>query len=326
MIRPFRSPKITLFALGLAFICLLGFVALEWPPIRLAHRMMGVARRELRLDWMDADRGAPAGTKYQTFFSRTIQREVSYLIYLPPGYAAAPQHRYPVIYWLHGRGGTQREGAGVFVPALDAAIRSGKIPATIAVLLNGMYSSRWLDSPDGKLPMESVIMRDLIPHIDSTYRTIPDRGARAVEGFSMGGFGAAHLGFKYPEVFGTVSMFSAALFDESSDEDFLEATSPWRLVFKNAAVIRGRTLIRMIVGDQDPMLELNRKFDLLLASLNIPHDYIVVARLGHNEARIYKYLGDSAFLFYRRAWGEGSIAGRLVPPEGDDLERAPRGP
>jgi enterochelin esterase-like enzyme len=156
-----------------------------------------------------------------------------------------------------------------------------------------------------------VIVRDLIPHIDNSYRTIADRSARAVEGFSMGGFGAAHLGFKYPDVFGAVSMFSAALFDNSNDKAFLEATSPWKLVARNADAIRGRTPIRMIVGDQDSLLELNRKFDLLLDSLNIEHQFVVLPGIGHNAALLYQGLGDGAFAFYAKAWGAGSIK---VPP------------
>ena len=68
-------------------------------------------------------------------------------------------------------------------------------------------------------------MKDLIPHIDATYRTIADRGSRWVEGFSMGGFGAAHLGFKYPEIFGAVSIMSGALFDDSQRREYLENDS-----------------------------------------------------------------------------------------------------
>src|SRR3954453_16237671 len=62
-----------------------------------------------------------------------------------------------------------------------------------------------------RYPLESVIIKDLIPHVDATYRTVADRGARAIEGFSMGGFGAAHFGFKYPETFGVVSIQAPAL-------------------------------------------------------------------------------------------------------------------
>jgi enterochelin esterase-like enzyme len=305
--------RVALFGLTFALLGFSILVAIEWPPSYLAARVVHVFRRSLKLDWVDPDRRAPAGTKYETFFSRTIQRNVSYLIYLPPGYASATQRRYPVIYFLHARGGTQREGAGIFVPGLDAAIRSGKVPATIAVLPNGPGFSRWLDSEDGKNPVETVIVRDLIPHIDSSYRTIAGRGARAVEGFSMGGFGAAHLGFKYPGVFGIVSMLSAALFDESTNPQFIDATSPWKLAARNASAIRGRTIIRMIVGNQDSLVELNRKFDLLLDGLNIEHEYVVLPGIGHNEALLYQRLGERAWSFYAKAWGAGSIAAHVGP-------------
>jgi endo-1,4-beta-xylanase len=293
-------------------------VGLEWPPNRLAERLVRVFRRAIKLDWVDPDRREPADTKYQTFFSRTIQRNVSYLIYLPPDYASTPQQRYPVIYWLHSRGGRQSEGAATFVPGLDAAIRSGRVPATIAVLLNGMLSSRWIDSPDGMRPVESVIIHDLIPYIDSTYRTIPTRGARAVEGYSMGGFGAAHLGFKFPEIFGVVSMLSANLSDEGSDQEFLRATSPWNLVARNADSIRGRTLVRIFVGDQDPRAELNQKYDRLLQNLHIEHEFMVLPGIGHNEEMLYKKLGERAFSFYANAWtspGPGlGLSNRLRNP------------
>ena len=106
----------------------------RWPGDLARTRAGRVRRRLRRLDWVDADQSTWSNTKYNTFFSPTIGRNVSYLIYLPPDYATAGQH-YPVIYWLHSNGGNQREGAGVFVPQLDRAIRSGQAPPTIAVLL-----------------------------------------------------------------------------------------------------------------------------------------------------------------------------------------------
>ena len=299
-----RRRKITLVAVALVLFSGAALI-LAWPRGRVAldKRIVYYTRRSVKMEWLDPDRAAPAGTGYQTFFSPTVQRDVSYLIYLPPGYSADSQRRYPVVYWLHSRGSNQREGAGFFVPTLNAAILAGEVPPSIVVLLNGgIFQSRWLDSRDGRLPTESIIMRDLIPHIDRTYRTVPDRNARAVEGFSMGGFGAAHLGFKYPQVFGVVSMFSAALFDDIAAPAFLEATSPWKLVVRNADAIRGRTRIRMIVGNEDPLLELNRKFDQLLNELNIEHEYIVVPGVGHNAAALYQHLGERAILFYRDAW------------------------
>ena len=75
----------------------------------------------------------------------------------------------------------------------------------IAVLVEGLPGGGFMDSADGKTPIESVIMKDEIPYIDSHYRTLPKREARALEGLSMGGGGAFHLAFKYPEMFGMIN-------------------------------------------------------------------------------------------------------------------------
>ena len=154
--------------------------------------------------WADPNKAEPAGTKYQTFHSQTIGGEVSYLVYLPPDYETHKDVRYPVVYWLHGGGGSQRTGDN-FIERLDAAIRAGKAPPMIAVLVNGVGGSLFCNSIDGKKPVETVIIRDLIPHVDKTYRTYGTPEKRAIEGFSMGGFGTIHLGFKYPELFGAIT-------------------------------------------------------------------------------------------------------------------------
>jgi len=263
--------------------------------------------------WADSDRSEPRHMRYQTFFSKSIGGEASYLLYLPPGYEEAPQKRYPVVYWLHGLNGSQRSAAG-FVRHLDAAIREGLSPAMIAVSVNGMRDSRYVDSYDGKYPVESVIVKDLIPHIDRTWRTSARREMRAIEGFSMGGFGAARLAFKYPDLFGLVTMVAAALLNDEdaasilpdlyrknfgANRDYYHANSPWVLVEKNAAAIRGRMAVRMVVGDQDKLLERNRNYSALLKRLAVPHDYIEVHGVGHDRVKLYDQLGSGAFDFYR---------------------------
>src|ERR1017187_2894279 len=81
-----------------------------------------MARRPMpKAEWLDSDRDAPNGTQYKTFQSKVLGREVSYLVYLPPGYGQGKQ-RYPAIYWLHGMGGNQRGGAMMFVPHVASAI------------------------------------------------------------------------------------------------------------------------------------------------------------------------------------------------------------
>jgi enterochelin esterase-like enzyme len=265
--------------------------------------------------FLDPNTAAPAGTEYKTFYSKTLKGDASYLIYLPPGYQSPPLRQFPVVYWLHGKGGNQRSGA-VFVAQLDAAIKGGKTPSIIAVLVNGLRDSRYFDSYDGKRPVESVFIKDLIPHIDQTYRTLARREFRAIEGFSMGGFGAARLGFKYPELFGALSIMSGALLDDEmaasisdlyeknfgSNKDYFHSGSPWVLVRESAPKIRGRTFVRVGVGDRDELLDRNRKFHELLDSLNIRHEYFTVPGVAHEQAKFYQMLGDAAFEFYRKAF------------------------
>ena len=187
-------------------------------------------------------------------------------------------------------------------------------------MANGLRDSRWCDSYDGKRPVDTVFVKDLIPHVDATYRTIASREGRFVEGYSMGGFGAAHFGFKYPELFGTVSIMAGALLDSESvgtpqhlklyEKNFgsnrasFEANSPWILVEKNAALIRGRTAIRLGVGDQDHLLERDRKFHELLDRLKIENQFFTVPGVAHNGALFYQKLGAAGFEFYQKALGK----------------------
>ena len=269
--------------------------------------------------WVDPDKGEPAGTKYRTFFSKTLGADVSYLIYLPPEYEAAGQKRFPVVYWLHGLGGNQRGGA-VFVSVLNEAIKAGRAPAMIAVLVNGMRDSRYVDSADGQRPVETVIVKDLLPHIDNAYRTTGNREGRAIEGYSMGGFGAARLGFKFPDLFGAVSIMAGALMDNESaasmrpelfqknfggDLKYFRAASPWTLVENNADGLRGRTFVRIGVGKEDNLMERNEKYHKLLERLGIEHEFFVVPGVAHNGALFYKTLGTEHFRFYQKAFAPG---------------------
>ena len=293
--------------------------------LALLTAVLGFGQQHADIDpdagFLDPDRTEPAFTHYQTFFSKTIHGDASYLVYLPPGYDSSAE-RYPVVYWLHGLNGTQRSGAP-FVARLDAAIQAGQCPPVIAILVNGIRDSRYYDSWDGRRPWETVFIHDLIPHVDATYRTRPQREYRAIEGFSMGGFGAAHLGFKYPELFGAISIFSGALLDDDSvasapdlvttpelfeknfgsNKAYFHAGSPWVVVKANASKIRGRTFVRIGVGDQDGLLGRVMRYHQLLTSLGIEHDFFTVPGVGHNTAKFYEARGAAGFAFYSKAFG-----------------------
>ena len=234
---------------------------------------------------------------YQTFESPTAKGAVSYLVYLPPSYETAKEKRYPGVYWLHGLGGNQRACAA-FVQRLNAAIKDGKTPEMIVIGVNGLGSSRYTDSFDGKRPVETVIVRDLVPHVDQTYRTIARREGRGLEGQSMAA-GIGLLGIQVSGSFGVVSTVGAAVHDADAIQgggdpkewdvivksarrkavfeevfggniEYFNANNAWTMVEKNADAIRGRTAIRIMVGDRDPLLGPNRRDHELLERLEDP--------------------------------------------------------
>jgi len=262
-----------------------------------------------KAEWVDSNHGAPNGTQYKTFASKVLGHDVSYLIYLPPGYDKDAK-RYPVIYWLHGMGANQRGGAQMYVPHIEAAVKDGTLPPAIVVLVNGMVKSFYCDSADGLVPMESVIIKELIPHIDQTYRTIAKREDRIIEGYSMGGFGAAHLGFKYPELFGTVVINAGALIDPGvpllmqvfgNDAQRGAAEHPMQLAKQNADKLRGQTHIRIGCGALDNLLSKNKALHELLDQLGIEHQFEIVPDVAHESPRYYQLLGTKVYEFHRNS-------------------------
>jgi endo-1,4-beta-xylanase len=265
--------------------------------------------------WVDQDQTSVPGTKRILFPSATVRQEVSALVYVPPGYEASSDRRYPVVYWLHGMCGHAWNGSG-FVHELDDAIHGNQAPPMIAVLVNGMSDSYYFDSPDGRWPIESVIVKDLVPYVDRTYRTIAKPEARAVQGFSMGGFGAAHLAFKFPDIFG-IAVIDAGAFNPYAqfqagiptitakmlgDQPYFDRNDPMLLIRQNADVIRGRVEIRIAVGDQDGLQAAAQELHERMKSLHIAHEYEVVPGVGHDRQLFYALLRDRPFMgFYRKA-------------------------
>jgi len=251
-----------------------------------------------------------------TFESALAGQSVSYVLYLPPNYQRG-QDRYPVVYWLHGRIGPRgatmlgQNGIPDFTADVTDAISRGAAPPMIIVFVNGLRASGYRDQP-GR-PVEQIIMTELIPHIDATYRTIPTREGRMVEGFSMGGAGAVKLGFKYPEVFGSISDFAGALHGSGSPSAVSQRLAltpeddPWALAEANIDRVRMRTPIRIVVGAEDGLVRSNTGFHTFLESRGVEHGFDVVPGVRHEPWPLYDYLGDRGWAFYWEAF-------RMTPP------------
>lgn len=133
-------------------------------------------------------------------------------VYLPPSYAASPNKRYPVVYYLHG----YAVGASIYANnvlqlpgAADTAIAAGANEAIIVVpdAFTKYGGSMYSNSPTIG-DWESFIALDLVGYIDANYRTLASRESRGLSGHSMGGYGTMRIGMKHPEVF--VALYAAS--------------------------------------------------------------------------------------------------------------------
>ena len=146
-----------------------------------------------------------------TFFSSALGQTMPYFIYLPSGYDSLPTTRYPVLYMLHGAGGSNTEwrGYGLF-NAADQLIGSGGIAPLIIVLPQGDQSF-WMDHANGGPKWGTYTAHDVVDEIDGHFRTVADRAHRAIGGLSIGADGAMQLALNNPTEFSVVGAHSPTL-------------------------------------------------------------------------------------------------------------------
>ncbi len=288
-------------------------------PAAVAERPAGPVDRSLPWVTEDADVSRVA---FRTFESEAAAGKVSYHVYAPQEYDE-PNVRLPVLYWLHGTlGGVA--GIRPLAAHFDAEIRAGRMPPMLVVFVNGLPRRLWADSKPGSAPVETVFITELIPEVDRVYRTVAAREGRILEGFSMGGYGAARLGFRHPDVFAGISILAGGPLDLEldgprarsnprlreflirdvcgGDLDYFRSLSPWTLAETAAAPLRDRrTVIRQAVGTRDDTRELNRRFHERMTALGIAHGYHEIPGVGHDAAAVLAALAAADGDFYRRA-------------------------
>ena len=139
-------------------------------------------------------------------WSRSLVEMRDMYVYLPPEFSR--EKRYPLVVWLHGYGGDERQFLRQAVHTLDSAIIQGEMPSVIAVAPDGSlqgnfriwdHGSWFSNSKHGKF--EDYIVKDVMEFI-LTYFPIDDNPWQHVAiGWSMGGFGAYKIGMRFPQSF-----------------------------------------------------------------------------------------------------------------------------
>lgn len=222
--------------------------------------------------------------------SKLMGRQMPYRVVLPVGYkdAANAVKRYPVLYLLHGLTGhfdnwTSRSDLAKYAEAYQMLIVTPEGE-------NGWYTDS-LTNPREKY--ESYIIKELIPEIDSKYRTDPVRAKRAIAGLSMGGYGALKFGIKYPGMFVLAGSLSGALraaqynlknsgaIGKSIEEIFgpeggetRNANDVFKLVSEMPVEkIKSLPFIYLDCGIDDFIFQQSRDFSGLLIEKKVPHEY-----------------------------------------------------
>lgn len=168
----------------------------------------------------DADfyalKNVPHGNVSQVLFpSPSTQTQRRAFVYTPPGYDKNQSERYPVLYLQHGWGEdeTAWTNQGHANLIMDNLIAAGKTRPFIIVMTYGMTNDIKPGAPGGLAafdikPFQTVLIDELIPYIDSHFRTLADRDHRAMAGLSMGGFETKTITFKNLDTFAYIGLFS----------------------------------------------------------------------------------------------------------------------
>lgn len=267
-------------------------------------------RKRKPFQWVNELKQDLPGVTHATFHSPSMNVDVGYCIYLPPQYRDAKNktERFPVVYYLHGgRPGSETKSVKL-AQYIDKQISAGKVDPMIYVFVNGGPVSHY-NMPDRKNAMgEDVFVKELIPHIDATYRTIADRKGRAIEGFSQGGRGTTRIMFKHPELFCSAAPGGAGHATEKriSENDgresenlvFVKGDNTYDLARKYAKNPQPPLRILIHVGTKGFNYENNLAYMKFLKSLNIPFETLIVPDVPHSAMQIYQQEGLKLMQFH----------------------------
>ena len=230
--------------------------------------------------------------------SSLLNRGVRYSVILPPDYHTS-NRRYPVVYLLHGY--TDDETGWIQFGEADRiveeGIRNGTIPPMIVVMPDAGVTW-YMNDYQNKVRYEDMFVTELIPHIDSIYRTRPKRDFRAVSGLSMGGHGALLLAMHHPDLFGSCAALSAAVF---TDKDMVTMPDDrFNSVF-------GFLISGPVTGEARLTAHYKRNSPMILASSAPENDL--------KKVRWYLDCGDDDFLSAANAQLHITLLDRKIPHE-----------
>ncbi len=254
------------------------------------------------------------------------------LVYTPPAYDRQAKERYPVLYLQHGGGedesGWTRQGKANFI--LDNLIAAGKAKPMIVVMANGYarragqsvpdFRGKPFGSPEMRKAMQDMmsafeddVTRALIPFIDSSFRTMPDRDHRAMAGLSMGGMQTFHVTFRHLDLFSYIGGFSGAANVFATGSDKLDPKTAFNGAMADPATFAKRVHLLWIgVGTNEPerMKQGIEKLHTSLDDAKIQHVFYESPGTDHEWQTWRRDLQDFAPRLFQPAGQKAMTAGR----------------
>ncbi|MDR6322912.1 alpha/beta hydrolase [Actinoplanes couchii] len=210
--------------------------------------------------------------------SAAMKRRTQFNVYLPESYTRTSTKRYPVVYMLNGFNGSNIEWEARDIDTvLDRLIKDNGLVETIVVFPDG-GSGWYVDTSAGNY--RSMIVNEIVPLVDRTYRTVADRDHRGISGVSMGGQGAFTLGLTNPTVFSSIASHMGALslaplVGTSAEQAANAGLRPLTLVAGMTAADLNRHRFYFDGGDSDEYRfgAAAQQMSTLLAGKGVKHDY-----------------------------------------------------
>lgn len=236
----------------------------------------GVEVPEVGADFYQRRSGVPQGSIRTHWYESTITaRWRRAHVYIPVGYDQDQMTRYPVLYLLHGAGENESSWIeqGRLQPILDNLIAAGKAHPMIVVADSGYASTATpleSDRNAATAAFEDVLLRELIPSIDTQFRTKSTAGSRAMAGLSMGGGQTLKIALKHPESFSWIAAMSAP------PREKFDVTTAYDGVFRDAALFNSRfRLVWLGAGTAEARFHDNSlaMYEALKSNGNVCHFY-----------------------------------------------------
>ncbi len=246
-------------------------------------------------------------TKTIGVWSPAVRRTQQVIVYLPPGYAAHPRRRYPVVYLLHGSPGLPNAilltiKAGVVE---DELVARHKVRPAILVMPSGspgrFTDTEWANGVHSASAWETFLARDVVGAIDRRYRTIRSGNARALAGLSEGGYGSLNIGLHHPREFHVLESWSG--YEQADKILSVFGRNPRRLGVNSPArtlpavarrLRREHVFVWFYSSPSDRLFRQNVAFDRELRRLGVGHHFSSVP--GGHTWRAWRENFPSALL------------------------------